>query len=208
MSNELTVFYREQTGKSANRRLRYEGFASGIIYGIGEPTKFFVNAETTKRWMQNLAGQKLVKVHVEKNGATTQTKEALLQEYQFSNVGQRLLHIDFHEVKKDTLVRFEVPLKLVGNSKVIKLGGIIQVIRRSIPVKFAVKDFPECIEVDVTELNFGQSIHVLDIEYPKGVVPIVTGKNFTLATAGGKLTMEEPEEETEEETEETEETKE
>lgn len=209
MNTEITVFYREQAGKSVNRRLRREGFASGIIYGKGEPTKFFVPAEPTKRWLKNLGAQKLFQVKVEKNGEASKAKQVLLQAHQFSNVGQRLLHLDFHEVDSNTKIRFEVPIKLVGTSSVIKLGGIIQVIRRTIPVKCEVKNFPEFIEIDVTQLNFGQSIHVLDIDYPEGVVPIVTGRNFTLATAGGKLIMEEPEDTEEvEETEDTEDTEE
>jgi large subunit ribosomal protein L25 len=128
---------------------------------------------------------------VESEGKTEERK-VILQDYQLSNWGHKLLHADFLEVTDDTVVSLEVPIVLKNEEicPAIKEGGVIQVIRRSIPVKCAVKNIQEFIEIDLKDLLFGESVHVLDLDYHEGVEPVVYGRNFTIVTVAGRLAEE------------------
>ncbi len=194
----FTVQNRENTGKGYNRRLRQQGLTPGIIYGISDPQKISRRGDKTVRFIKSLKGAtKVFKLLIEDEGGTNE-KNVILQDYQISSFGSRLIHADFLEVTDDSIVSIEVPVKLINEevSPAVKTGGVIQIIRRSVPIRCAVKDIPECVVIDLIELEFGESVHVLDLEYSEGVSPIVTGRNFTIVTVAGRT--EEEEEEVEE----------
>jgi large subunit ribosomal protein L25 len=184
----LTVQLRENTGKGSNRRLRMDGLTPGIIYGIKAPQPVAMTAEKALRLILSMRGATKVFELTVEAGSKAETKKVILQDYQLSNFGQKLIHADFLEVTDDTQVHLEVPIVIVNEEScpAIKDGGVLQVIRRSIPVKCAVKDIQEFIEIDVKELQFGESIHVLDLKYKEGVVPVVHGRNFTIMTVAGR----------------------
>jgi len=183
------VQQRENTGKEYNRRLRRKGFTPGIVYGKDEPLKVSMKADATLRFIQSLRGaKKVINLEIESSEGKS-NKMVLLQDFQISNVGNRLVHVDFLEVNEDSEISAEVPIVLLNEEAspaVKKSGGVIQVIRRAIPIRCKVKDIPQRIEIDLIDLEFGESIHVLDISYPDGVSPVVTGRNFTLVTVAGR----------------------
>ncbi len=197
----FTVQLREKTGKEFNKKLRQSGLTPGVIYGIKDPLPVKMNADHALRFIRSMQGAKKVfNLAVESEGKTDERK-VILQDYQMSNWGKKLLHADFLEVTDDTVVSLEVPIVLKNEEicPAIKEGGVIQVIRRSIPVKCAVKNIQEFIEIDLKDLLFGESIHVLDLDYDEGVKPVVYGRNFTIVTVAGR--QEEEVEEVEEELE-------
>jgi large subunit ribosomal protein L25 len=139
---------------------------------------------------------KVFSLTIESDGKSEE-KQVILQDYQLSNWGHKLMHADFLEVTDDSQVTLEVPIKIVNEDicPAVKEGGVLQVIRRSIPVKCAVKNIQEVIEIDVSELQFHESIHVLDLDYEEGVAPVVSGRNFTIITVAGRIEEEVEEEE-------------
>lgn len=189
----FTVQQRENTGKGYNRKLRREGLAPGIIYGKNEPVKVSMKADTTLRFLQTLKGVKTV-IDLEIESPEGKTKKmVLLQDYQMATVGQKLVHVDFLEVDENTVISADIPITLANEEAcpaVKKSGGVIHVIRRAIPVRCKVKDIPEKVEIDLIDLEFGDSVHVLDVSYPDGVEPVVTGRNFTLVTVAGRAAEE------------------
>ncbi|MCP4753467.1 MAG: 50S ribosomal protein L25 [Proteobacteria bacterium] len=188
----FTVQHRENTGKGSNRRLRKQGLAPGVVYGKGEPQIVSMRADYAFRLIQSSKGaQKAIELNVESDGET-KNKTVIIQDYQLSNWGNKLLHVDFLEVSDDTVITVEIPVTMLNEeiSPAVKTGGVLQTIRRMIPVRCMVKNVPEIIEVDVQDLVFGESIHVLDLEYPEGVTPIVKGRNFTVITVAGRLAEE------------------
>ncbi len=199
----FTVQLREKTGKGFNRRLRAEGSTPGVIYGIKDPVTVSMRADKALRFIRSMKGAtKVFNLTVESDGKSEE-KQVILQDYQLSNWGHKLLHADFLEVTADSQVSLEVPIKIVNEDicPAVKEGGVLQVIRRSIPVKCAVKNIQEVIEIDVSELQFNESIHVLDLDYEEGVQPIVYGRNFTIITVAGRIEEEVDEEEELEEVE-------
>jgi large subunit ribosomal protein L25 len=90
------------------------------------------------------------------------------------------LHTDFYEVTMDEMVTVEVPIHLVGKPEGLKMGGILEQIRRAIQIQCLPGDIPKGIDVDVSSLKIGDSIHVHDIQ--AGNVKILFDTNFTIAT--------------------------
>ena len=184
----FTVQAREKTGKGFNRKLRDKGLNSGIVYGKEEPMMISMNSERVYRFIKSMKGAvKAFELIVESEGGSA-SKNVIVQDYQVSNVGDKLLHADFLEVNDNTVLSVDVPVVVVNEEicPAVKTGGVLQTIRRMIPVKCAVKDIPESIVLDVKDLEFDETIHVLDLEYPKGVSPVVTGRNFTVLTVAGR----------------------
>lgn len=187
----LTVQPRETSGKGSNRKLRNQGLTPGIIYGK-ENMRVSMDQEKTLRFIKAIrGGKKVFELGVEING-NTENKKVVIQDFQMSKVGSHLLHVDFFEVSDNTTLTVEVPIKVINDTDcpAIKEGGVIQMIRRTIPINCSALNVPEEIEIDVKDLEFSESIHVLDIEYPEGVTPIVKDRNFTLITVAGKMAEE------------------
>lgn len=184
----FTVQYREGTGKGFNRKLRQQGLTPGIIYGMGDPAPVSMNTDTTLRYIKSMKGSTKAFQMEMKSDDETKSKQVIIQDYQMSNYGDKLLHVDFLEITDETQLTIEVPI-VVKNAEIcpaVKTGGVLQIIRRSIPVQCTAKYIPELIEIGVEALEFGESVHVLDIEYPEGVKPIVYGRNFTVVTVVGR----------------------
>ncbi len=188
----FTVQQRENTGKGSNRRLRQKGLTPGVIYGKEEPLVVSMRADATMRFIRSMKGaKKVIDLEIESaDGKSNRT--VLIQDYQMTAVGRDLVHVDFLEVTQDSIVSADVPVVLVNEEDcpAIKTGGVIQIIRRAIPVRCKVKDIPELVEIDLIDLEFGDSVHVLDVNYPEGVSPVVTGRNYTIVTVAGRIAEE------------------
>jgi large subunit ribosomal protein L25 len=107
-----------------------------------------------------------------------------------------MLHIDFYEVAMDRKIRINVPVVPIGKAKGVELGGILQVIRRELEVLCLPTNIPASFEVDITELDVGDSVHVEDIPHGEDV-EIPADVNFTVITVVSPKVEEEVEEEVE-----------
>jgi large subunit ribosomal protein L25 len=104
----------------------------------------------------------------------------MVKEIQIDPLQGTTLHTDFYEVAMDEMVIVEVPIHLVGKPEGIKMGGILEQIRRTIQIQCLPGDIPKGIDVDVSSLKIGDSIHIQDIQV--GKVKILFDTNFTIAT--------------------------
>ncbi len=188
----FTVQLRDNSGKGFNRRLRKEGISPGIVYGKDEPKMISMRSDQALRFIKSMKGAKRAfELNLESDGET-KSKTVILQDYQLSNWGKKLLHIDFLEVSSDTKLTVDVPIRIINEDicPAVKTGGVLQTIRRSVPVRCAVKDIPEEIIIDVKDLEFDSSVHVLDLICPEGVEPVVINRNFTVVTVAGRMVEE------------------
>ncbi|NND88795.1 MAG: 50S ribosomal protein L25/general stress protein Ctc [Flavobacteriaceae bacterium] len=141
---------RESVGKKATKALRNAGKVPCVVYGGEEPIHFSAD---------ELAFNKLVytpDVHtvvVElEDGAKVR---AILQDIQFHPVTDRILHIDFYQIFDDKEVMMEIPVRIVGNSRGVKNGGVLRIVNRKLRVKAIPENLPDFIEVDITEMRIG-----------------------------------------------------
>jgi large subunit ribosomal protein L25 len=163
--NVLTAAKRDGKGKGPARRLRSQGLIPAVVYGRkSEPSHVSVDpalllkAIETPHKLNTLLTLKL-------DGSE---KHVLFKEYEVDPVSRRLLHADFLEVKMDEAVRVTVPVVTIGKSVGVTEGGILSLAAHDILVEALPNRIPAKIEVDVTELKIGRSIHVSELKAPEG----------------------------------------
>jgi len=179
---ELTAERRRDTGKEINRKRRAEGRIPGVIYGKGLETR---SIEFQRKALEKFVatarrGTVIVKMTVQ-DGAGGKESYAVLKEVQTHPLTDRITHVDFYEVALGKKFRVEVPLRVKGKAPGIEMGGILEVVTRSLEVECTPDHVPEFLELDVSSLGIGQSLHLADIRFPEGVVPTEKDLRITLA---------------------------
>ena len=150
---------RESVGKSATKALRNAGKVPCVVYGGDEPIHFSAD---------DLAFKNLVytpDVHTVVIALEDGTKvNAILQDIQFHPVTDRILHMDFYQIFDDKEVMMEIPVRITGNSKGVRNGGVLRIVSRKLRVKAIPANLPDFIEVDITEMKIGHKMYVSAVE--------------------------------------------
>lgn len=188
-SSGLVAATRTDGGKGSARALRREGKLPGVLYGKGQkPVSIALSAkELVLEYQKGRFRSRLVDIALD--GKTIQ---ALPKELQFNPVTDQIEHVDFIKVEKGVSLRVWVPVKFIGQEKSagLKRGGVLNVVRHEIEFEVAPENIPTHIEVNVSGLDIGNSVHIKDIELPKGVQPTIK-RNFTVAAVAGRSTADE-----------------
>ncbi|MFP3998441.1 MAG: 50S ribosomal protein L25/general stress protein Ctc [Desulfobacterales bacterium] len=190
---KLNAQTRQETGKGAARVLRRQGRIPAVLYGSDIDTQILsVSAQELERMFNNPKFTRgLINLVVEKGGKSQRT--VMIKEFQRDPVKEHYIHIDFHEIKMDQKIATMVPITTTGTSKGVEEGGILQIIRRELEVYCLPANIPEQIEIDISELDVGDSVHVSEIPLAEGV-EIPYEVDFTILTVVSPK-MEAPEEE-------------
>ena len=165
---QLDVKVREASGRGPCGRLRREGFIPGVVYGkTSEARSIAVNQAVFSRLMKQAAGAaSLIQLKEGGKGSTL----TVIQETQVDPITDRVMHIDFHEVSSKEKMDTHVTIHINGEAKGVKIGGgVLEVVLHSLDVRCLPKDLPGFIEVDVSELDVDQAIHVKELPQLKGV---------------------------------------
>ena len=182
MSDALTLAAetRDRAGKGASRALRREGRVPAVIYG---DKKEAVAIHVEARALNKLLGtghfmNSLVQVEV--NGVKTRT---LPKDVAFDPVTDRPLHDDFFRLSKGAKVQVNIPVVFINEeaSPGLKRGGVMNVVRHELDLMCDADHIPDQIEIDVTGLEIGDSIHISDITLPDGAESAITDRDFTIA---------------------------
>lgn len=160
----LEMFDRKELGKGASRRLRAEGKIPAIVYGKDEPLSIAIDAAEFAREFKHVSENTIISL-----GSGKKSRDVLIKDYQFDLIKDKMIHLDFYEVEKGKSLTTHVPVKLVGNPVGIKEGGVLEEYLNELEVECLPKDLPEIIEVDISALDVGDSIHVEEVKAPKGV---------------------------------------
>jgi large subunit ribosomal protein L25 len=156
---ELKGVFRKEVGKKFSRKLREEEKVPCIIYG-GKNVKHFSVLE--KEVKSIIYTEKVYLLKISLDGGD---HNAILQDIQFHPVTDRIIHMDFIEISEDKPVIVTLPIKLTGDALGIKEGGRLRLKRRGLRVKGYPKDLPDYLEIDITNLDIGQSIKIGDLSY-------------------------------------------
>jgi len=168
---EIQVDARDPGSKRTARRLRRSGKIPGILYG---PKTQAVALEFNKKEFSSrvagLEGSHLVRL---KSSATALAdKVALVKEMQHHPITGEVVHADLYEVDLTARIRVHVPLHFVGKAVGVVRGGILQPIVREIEVECLPMDIPEFFNVEVGELDIGDSFHIEALSMPEGIKAI------------------------------------
>ena len=179
---------RETNGKGAARRLRQNKAIPGIVYGPkSEPVMLSLDAiEFDKIIRENGSTGLFFNLQIEGG----KSKTVMLKEMQMDTFSLNYLHIDLHEIDMDTKVTISIPVEVVGKSKGVEEGGVVQIIRRELDVVCKPADAPESIQIDISDLGIGDSIHVEEIDLGDNV-EISFDIDFTVIAIGAPTEEEE-----------------
>jgi large subunit ribosomal protein L25 len=177
----LTAEIREGVGKEKAKKLRSQGLIPAIFYGPRTQTvPLVIHSKELAKALQTEAGENvLIDLDIRK-GPQSDRKVVMLKDIQVDPLQRVTLHTDFYEVAMDEMVIVEVPVHLVGKPEGTKVGGILEQVRRVIEVQCLPGDIPKSIDIDVSALKIGDSIHMQDINVEKA--KMISDTNFTIAT--------------------------
>ena len=175
----LKVFVRE--GEKP-KKIRREGFIPAIVYGgHKKPLGIKIREHDFIHLLHTIHGENImIELRISRDGK--EKKElAILKEVQRDPLMNRIIHADFLRVSLKETLEVEVPVVPVGEAKGVKEGGILEIILRHIRVEALPQDLPEHLEVDISNLEVGDTLHVGDITPPPGV-KILTHPEETILT--------------------------
>ena len=172
---------RERAGKGASRALRREGRVPAVVYG-GKEEPLSIHVEEKLLVKQLGTGHFLNSiVEIVVDGKTLRT---LPKDVAFHPVSDRPLHADFLRLSKDATVHVNVPVHFANEaaSPGLKRGGVLNIVRHELELICEADKIPDEIQIDVTGLDIGDSIHISHVSLPAGSSSAITDRDFTIAT--------------------------
>jgi large subunit ribosomal protein L25 len=182
---KVIAFARTEQGTGASRRLRKAGQTPGIIYGgTSAPVSISLDHNALYHALKKETFHSSI-LDLEIDG---KVEQVLLRDFQVHAYKQLVLHADFQRVDASQKIHVKVPLHFINAdvSPAVKLAsGIISHVMAELDITCLPKDLPEFVEVDLVNLEVGNSIHLADIKLPNGVTAVIHGgeDNPTIATA-------------------------
>jgi len=149
---------RESVGKVATKALRNAGKVPCVLYGGDKPVHFSADEKAFKNLVYT------PNVYTAKIELDGQTFDAVLQDIQFHPVSDKILHIDFYQLFEDKEITMNIPVRLVGSSKGVMIGGALRHNLRKLRVRAIPANLPDFIEADITELEIGNKLYVTELK--------------------------------------------
>jgi len=191
---------RTTIGKGSARKLRSMGRLPVILYGPGtDSIMLSLDYKQLEKTLRGKSAESIIfDLRVDSNGKNN-SKRVMIKEIQKDPVTRDYLHVDFYEISMEKELEVDIPVYLVNTPIGVSEGGILEHIRRELKISCMPKNLVDKIEIDVSGLDIGQSLHIEDISFPPGLKSIEDG-NLTIATVVAPTIEEEKvEEEIEEE---------
>lgn len=197
----LTVESRDIQSEPNPKALRRNGLFPAVIYGQGRsPLHLKVDMNNFNNLLNHVTSQSLIHMTVEGDGGTSKT--VMIKDLQRHPLTRKFVHADFYEVDMAKEIHINIPVDTVGESPGVEEGGILQIIRRELEVVCLPGNIPETIEIDVSHLNIGDSVHISEISLGEKVQlmwdPEEESDYTVLAVAAPSIEEEPTEEELEE----------
>jgi large subunit ribosomal protein L25 len=168
-SFEFEAEIRSQAGTRAARRMRRANKIPAVLYGGGQPPLMLALAknQVDKNLEQEAVFSHILTLKLPDSSAV----QAILKEIQRHPVTESVLHLDFQRIKADEQIRVHVPLHFIGQESSIgvKKGGVVLHHLNEVEVVCLPRYLPEYLEVDLTHLDIGQTIHLGELTLPQGV---------------------------------------
>ncbi|MBT6036789.1 MAG: 50S ribosomal protein L25/general stress protein Ctc [Kordiimonadaceae bacterium] len=182
MANQvIKAELRTKAGKGSSRAIRRDGRIPAVVYGAKKDVTMITVDHVSIMKLLNTGAFLSSTYDVEVDGK----KEMVLpRDVHFHPVNDRPLHVDFLRLAQDAMIAINVPIHFLNEEECpgIKGGGIINAVRHDLELNCPANNIPEGIDIDLTGLELGDSIHISDITLPEGVTPVIDDRDFTVAT--------------------------
>lgn len=189
-NTSLTAQARDRAGKGVARALRREGRVPAVVYGDKKSPDLISLGynEVMRLWNKGTFMSHLVDLEVD-----GKVQRVIPRDVQLDPVRDFVIHVDFLRLGKGATIAVEVPVHFNNEeeSPGMKRGGALNVVRHEVELNCPAESIPESIEVDLTGVDVGDSIHISAVKLPDGVTPTITDRDFTIATIIAPKTAEE-----------------
>ena len=174
----LAATPRDTTGKGAARQARFRQQIPAVIYGHGRATQpLLVDGQSLEKALSGVEPASTV-IELTVDGKKTR---ALIREIQRHPVRPDIIHVDFYEIHAHEKVTLKVPVRLVGAPDGVRnAGGVLDQVTREVEIEVMPDNIPDRVELDVTALKIGDSLHVRDLHIANAT--ILTLADLTIAT--------------------------
>lgn len=185
---ELKAEARERVGKGSAREVRRNGKIPAVIYGDKKPPLAIVLSYKEIYYKIHGGGFMTTIATIDVDGDKIQV---LPKDYQLDPVRDFPMHVDFLRVGKDTIVTVFVPVHFINEEKSpgIKRGGVLNVVRHEVEFHCPATAIPDSITLDLDGTDIGDSLHISAVKLPAGVTPVISDRDFTIATVAGSSAM-------------------
>jgi len=183
---KIKVEKREIIGKEGVKKLRKQGYIPAVVYS-GDTNIVLTVPFVSLKALRSIHFSESVVIDMEiTDEKKTKTIPVLIKDVQFHSLTEGVIHIDFLKISLSKKIKVRVPIVLKGESKQVKEeNGVLEQILRELEVEGFPLDIPEKVEVDVTELTIGHSLHVFNLVVTGDVV-VITDSQATVVTALAK----------------------
>ena len=190
--NNLKATKRETITSGQLNKLRDNGFIPGILYGGKDPN---AKISVEKKLIKNILNSDSFLSSVLDLDLDGNKLKVIPRDVAYNVISDEPIHIDFMRVVPGTKIILEIPVKFINNSECpgLKVGGVLNIVRRKIELKCPAEIIPEEIVVDLKGLEIGTSIKISSIKLPENVTPTILGRDFVIATVAAPTIMKEPE---------------
>ena len=187
-SVSLSGSLRENVGKKDAKKLRAQGLVPCVIYGNGREVRFYTEAKSFKTILFT------PETYIIDFTIDGQVYRTILQDIQYHPISDEVLHADFLEVTEEKPITVTLPVRTEGTSPGVMRGGKLKVRIPRLKVKGLIKDLPDFVMVNISELNVNQAIRVKDINI-ENVTPLVAANNIVCDVKAKKSAITEETEE-------------
>ena len=186
---ELEVFKRESLGKQANKKYRKDGFVPAVIYGKNkENLNILIDPIKLKKLLKNEAGENtIIEMKLDKSDLK---KNVLLKDAHLDTLTSDPLHLDFYEITDGVDVKVSCPLLFEGKPEGVKNGGVIQTLSNEIKIKCLPTNIPNVIEINISDLNIGDTLRVKDIKPMDGIEILSNPESTIISILAPRLVVE------------------
>lgn len=178
---EIAAEKRERAGKGIARALRREGQVPAVIYGDSkDPETIAVSRkELTKLFNTGRLTSTLMEIELD-----GKKQRVIARDVQLHPVRDDILHADFLRLGKGSKIAVEVSVTFLNEETCpgLKQGGVLNVVRYTVELNCPADNIPETIELDLAEAEMNDSLHISQVSLPEGVEPVISDRDFTIAT--------------------------
>ncbi|MDB9760945.1 50S ribosomal protein L25/general stress protein Ctc [Pelagibacteraceae bacterium] len=190
--NNLKAIKRETGTSGQLSKLRESGFIPGILYGGKNPN---AKISIEKKLIKNILNSESFLSSVLDLDLDGTKLKVIPRDVAYNVISDEPIHVDFMRVVPGTKIVLEIPVKFINNIDCpgLKVGGVLNIVRRKVELKCPAENIPEEIIVDLKGLEIGTSIKISSIILPESVTPTIMGRDFVIATVAAPTIMKEPE---------------
>lgn len=192
---DLKAVFREERGKGPMRRMRAAGRIPAVVYGHREDTRALsIDAHELEQLLSRISVENTL-ITLDIDGEKGPPVRALVRELQVHPYRADIMHLDLYQIHAGERVDVEIPIELTGSAAGAKMGGILQQVLHDLAITCLPDQIPEKVEVDVSALEIGDSIHVHEVVVSEGIHIDTDPERTVCSVVAPTVVAAEPEEE-------------